>query len=59
MELTYDEIVDILDVKHIDGSTIGYTLPSGIYEMSDFNSMIEGLLPNTVKVRKKQMMLLD
>ena len=25
--LTYDEIIDILDVKYISGSTIGYTIP--------------------------------
>ena len=30
MELTYDEIVDILEVKYIAGSTVGYTLPPGI-----------------------------
>ena len=39
-ELTYDEIVDILDIKHLDGSTIGYTLLVGIYEISDLNSML-------------------
>ena len=33
MELTYDEIVDILDVKYIAGSTIGYTIPPGICEI--------------------------
>ena len=31
MELTYYEIVDILDVEYISGSTIGYTLPEGFY----------------------------
>ena len=30
MELTYDEIVDILDVKNITGSTKRYTLKPGI-----------------------------
>ena len=51
MELTYDEIVDFLVVKYIDGSTIGYTVPSGLYKISDINLMIEVLLPNTVKVK--------
>ena len=35
--LTYDEIVEILDVKYIAGSTIGDTLPAGIYEICDIN----------------------
>ena len=30
MELTYDEIVDILDAEYIAGSNIGYTLPPGV-----------------------------
>ena len=34
-ELTDDEIVYILDAKYIDGSTIGYTLPPAIYEITD------------------------
>ena len=35
MELPYDEIVDIMDVKIIAGSIIGYFLPPGIYEFTD------------------------
>ena len=37
MELTYNEILDILDVKYIPASTVGYTRPSGLYEISDIN----------------------
>ena len=50
MELTYDEIVDFLDVKYTAGSNIGYTLTSGIYEIGDINLLIKSLLPNKVKV---------
>ena len=50
MELTHDEIVDILDIKYIAGSTIGYTLPPGIYEISDLNLTLKSLLPNERKV---------
>ena len=50
MELTYDENVDILDVKYIAGSTNGYTLALGIYEINDLNLTIKSLLPNKVKV---------
>ena len=35
MKLTYDETVDILDVKDIAGSTNGCTLLPGIYEITD------------------------
>ena len=50
LQLTYDEIIDILDVKYIAGSTIGYTLPVGIYEVSDNILMLKYLLPKEVKV---------
>ena len=50
LEITYDEIVDILDVRFIAGSTMGYTLPVGFCEVSDFNLMITSSLPNEVKV---------
>ena len=49
MQLTYNEIVDILDVKYIAGSTIGYTLPPGVYEITDNNLMLKSLLPKGVK----------
>ena len=40
LQLTYDEIVENLDVKYKAGSTVGYTLVPGIYEISDTNLMI-------------------
>ena len=51
LQLTYDEIVGILDVKFIAGSTKGYTLPPGMHEIIDFNSMLTFLLPKEVKVK--------
>ena len=50
MELTYNEIADVLDVEFIAGSTIGYTLPPGIYEIADNNSILKSILRNKVKV---------
>ena len=50
MELTYDGIVDFLDVKYISGSAIGYTLPPGKYDDNKFILMLKSLLPNKVKV---------
>ena len=51
MKLTYDEIADTLDVKYINGATIGYDLIPEIYEISDINLMLKSLLPNGVKVK--------
>ena len=50
LELAYDEVVDILEIKYIDESTFGYVLPVGIYKFTDKNSMINSLLTNEVKV---------
>ena len=41
MELNYNEIVDNLDVRDFAGSTIEYTLPSGVYEISDNNFILK------------------
>ena len=37
-------------MKYINASTIGYTLPTGLYKVSDFNSMLKSLIPAEVKV---------
>ena len=50
LQLTYVEIIDILDVKFIAGSTIGYTLLPGVYEISDINLMLKSLFPGKVKI---------
>ena len=50
MDLSYDEIVDILDVEYIATSSTGYTLSPGFYEISDLRSMLKSLLPDDVKV---------
>ena len=49
LQLTFDGIIIILDVKYIAGSTKGYSLPPGIYKMSDINSMLKSLLPGKFK----------
>ena len=40
LQLTYHEIMDILNVKNIAGSTIGYTMAIGIYEVIEFSLMV-------------------
>ena len=44
-ELACIEIVDILYVRYIAGSTIGYTLPPGIIKITDDNLMFKYLFP--------------
>ena len=50
MQLTYNEIVDMLDVKFTAESTIGYTVLPRINEVHDNTLMIKSLVPNKVKV---------
>ena len=45
LQLTYHEIMIILDVKYIAGSTIRYTLAPGIYKKYDIIFMLKSLLP--------------
>ena len=52
-QLTYEETIDTLDLKNIPTTTIGYSLPPGIYENIDINLMLKSLLPNEVKVNLK------
>ena len=34
-QITYVEIIDILDLKYIPTTTVGYTKPLGMYEVID------------------------
>ena len=58
LQLTYHEIVKILDVKYLAGSTKGYTFAPGLYEILGINFMSKSLLPKELKV-KLQLMMLD
>ena len=50
MQLTYDEIIDVLDLKYIPTKRTGYTLDPGIYEVVDLNNTLKYILPDNVKV---------
>ena len=50
MQLTYNEIIDILDLKYIPTKRIGYSLNPGIYEVIDLNITLKHILPDNVKV---------
>ena len=50
MRLSYDEIMDILDLKHIPTKRTGYSLNPGIFEIVDLNNTLKYMLPDNVKV---------
>ena len=50
MQLTYDEIIDVLDLKYKSTKRIGFSLDPGIYEIVDLNNTLKHILPDNVKV---------
>ena len=50
MRLSYDEIMDILDLNYIPTKRTGYSLNPGIYEVIDLNNTLKHILPDNVKV---------
>ena len=50
MQLTYDEIIDILDLKFIPTKRTGYSLNLGIYEVVDVNNTLKFILPYNEKL---------
>ena len=50
MRISYDEIMDILDLKYIPTKRTGYSLDPGISEVDDLNNTLKHILPDNVKV---------
>ena len=50
MQLTYDEIIDVLDLKYISTKRIGYSIEPDIYNVFDLNKTLKNLLPNNLKI---------
>ena len=50
MRLSYDENIDISDLKYIPTKRTGYSLNPGIYEAVDSNNNLKYILPDKVKV---------
>ena len=50
MQLTYNEIIDILDLKYISTKRIGYSLKPNIYQIGDINNTLKNILPDNVKI---------
>ena len=48
--LTYDEIIDILDLKNVPTKRIGYSIQPNIYNVMDLNKTLKSILPNNVKI---------
>ena len=49
-QLTYDEIIDILDLKYVPTKRTIYYLNPGIYDISDIKTTLEHILPDNMRV---------
>ena len=50
MQLTFDEIIDILDLKFTPTKGTGYSLNPSIYEVVDLKNTLKYISPDDVKV---------
>ena len=50
MRLSYDEIMDILDLKYIPTKRMGYSIEPNMYNVDDLNKTLKNTLPNNVKI---------
>ena len=50
MRLSYNEIMNILDLKYIPTKKTGYSLDPRIYEVVDLNNTLKHILPDNVKI---------
>ena len=49
-KLTYDEIMDILDLKYIPTKRTGFSIEPKIYNVVDLNNTLKNILPDNVKI---------
>ena len=50
MQLTYNEIIDLLDLEYIPTKRIGFSLNPNIYNVVDINNSLKYILPDNVKI---------
>ena len=50
MQLTYDEIINKLDLKYIPTKRIGYSIEPNIYNVVDINKTLKNVLHDNVKI---------
>ena len=48
MRLSYDEIMDILNLNYTPTKRTGYSLDPGIYEVDNLNNTLNYILPDNV-----------
>ena len=48
-QLTYDEIINLLDLKYIPTERTGYSIEPNIYNVVDLNKTLKNILPNNIK----------
>ena len=51
IQLTYDEIINILDLKYISTKRMGYFIEPNIYNVVDLNKTLKNILPNNIKIK--------
>ena len=51
MRLSYDEIMDIINLKYIPTKRTGYSLNPDIYEVVDLNNILKHILPDNVEIK--------
>ena len=49
-QITYDEVIELLDLKNIPSKRTNYSLNPGVYELIVMNSTLKHNLPGDVKV---------
>ena len=50
MQLNYDEIIDILDLKNIPTKRIGYSLKPNTYQIFDISNTLRKILPDNLEI---------
>ena len=50
MQLKYNEIINILDLKYISTKRTGYSIEPNIYDIVDLNKTLKNILPNNIKI---------
>ena len=50
LQLTYHEIMNILDFKYLPTKSIGYSVNPNIYNVIDLNNSLKNILPDNVKI---------
>ena len=57
MQLTYDEVIDLIALKHIPSKITTCSSQPGIFETAALNKNLENILPDKVKGVKNLMIL--